>query len=138
VSTLFRLILAVSLNGLLAAPFFFVTVTAQAKDASPIAAYDVDKDGTLDLVEVKAAAAAAFDRLDRDHDGSLDPKELRSQLSPDEFAAADTDHDGTVSKEEYLALAERLFKEADTDHDGTLSKGLVRSNAGRTLLRLLK
>jgi len=135
---MFRLILVVALNGFLATPSAFVAMAAHAKAASPIAAYDIDKNGTLDLDEVKAAAAAAFDRLDKDHASSLDRKALRANLSPEEFAAADADHDGTVSKDEYLALVERLFKEADTDHDGTLSKGLVHSKAGRTLLRLLK
>jgi hypothetical protein len=46
---MFRLILALGLNGFLATPSAFVATAAHAKAASPIAAYDIDKDGTLDL-----------------------------------------------------------------------------------------
>lgn len=38
--------------------------------ADPIKTFDLDADGTLDLGEVKKAAAELFARLDRDHDGS--------------------------------------------------------------------
>ena len=61
-----------------------------------------------------------FDRLDRDHDGTLTARELRGRLSAREFTAADTDKDGTLSKDEYLAVVERRFKAADTDNDGTI------------------
>ena len=32
----------------------------------------------LDLAEAKTAAAALFDTLEKDHDGTLDAKELKS------------------------------------------------------------
>jgi hypothetical protein len=53
---------------------------------NPIKMFDTDADGTLDLDEVKKAAAALFARLaivqqrfnaaERDNDGTLDAKEL--------------------------------------------------------------
>ena len=35
---------------------------------------------TLDLAEVKKAASALFAKLDRDHDGTLDKRELAGQV----------------------------------------------------------
>jgi Ca2+-binding EF-hand superfamily protein len=79
-----------------------------------------------------------FDKLERDHDGTLDKRELAGRLTAKELAAADTDHDGTLTRDEYLALVEQRFSAADPDHDGTLDAKELNSKAGRALLRLLK
>jgi Ca2+-binding EF-hand superfamily protein len=79
-----------------------------------------------------------FDRLDRDHDGTLDRRELRGRLSARELDDADPDHDGTLTKSEYLAVVAKRFNAADPDHDGTLDAKELRSNAGQALLRLLR
>ncbi len=109
-----------------------------APAAGPIKMFDLDSDGTLDLGEVKKAAADLFARLDRDHDGTLDKRELAGRLSAHEWAAADPDHDGTLSLDEYLAVVEKRFKTANRDGDGTLDAKELRTPAGRALLRLLK
>jgi hypothetical protein len=76
---------------------------------------------TVNLDQAKAAASAAFDRIERgDKDGTLEGRELKGRVTREELAAVDTDHDGTLSKEEYLALVEKLFREADTDNEGVL------------------
>jgi hypothetical protein len=115
-----------------AAPTF-----AWATSFSPVAHFDTDHDGTVDLAEAKKAASALFDKLDTDKDGTLDLKELKGRLSRNALNAADPDHDHTVSKDEYLALIERWFRAADRDHDGTLDAAEFRTPAGRALLRLL-
>jgi len=97
---------------------------------------DPDHDGTVDLAEAKAAASELFDRLDRDHDGTLDSRELRGRLDPKGLAAADPDHDGTLTKSEYLVVVEKQFRAADPDNDGTLDAKELRSPAGRALIRL--
>lgn len=107
------------------------------KTATPVARFDTDHDGTVDLAEAKAAAAKLFDRLDTDKDGTLTVRELRGRLSHRAFAAADTDHDGTLTKDEYLALVERHFKATDADNDGTVSASEFHRPAGRALVRLL-
>jgi len=56
--------------------------------------FDTDNDGTIDLAEAKKAASSAFDKLERDHDGTLDKRELARRLTAKELAAADPDHDG--------------------------------------------
>ncbi len=104
----------------------------------PIKAFDLDGDGTLDLAEAKKAASALFARLDRDHEGTLDKRELAGRLSAREVAAADPDHDGTLTRDEYLAIVEKRFNAANRDGDGTLDAKELRSSAGRALLRLLR
>ena len=102
-----------------------------------ISKYDTDKDKTLSLDEVKAAAAAHFDKLNKDGDSTLEASEVKGILGEKAFKAADTDHDGTLSKPEYLALVEKLFSKADTDHDGKLTATELRSHAGQALKRLI-
>jgi Ca2+-binding EF-hand superfamily protein len=120
----------------------FLPVTSfQARAASrrdPIKLFDTDADGTLDLAEVKKAATALFARLDRDHDGTLDRRELAGRLSARELAAADPDHDGTLTLDEYLAVVEQRFNAANPDRDGTLDAKELSTPAGRALLRLLR
>jgi Ca2+-binding EF-hand superfamily protein len=109
-----------------------------AADPDPIKLFDLDADGTLDLGEVKKAAADLFARLDSDHDGTLDKRELAGRLNARELAAADPDHDGTLTLDEYLAVVEKRFNAANRDADGTLDARELRTPAGRALLRLLK
>jgi Ca2+-binding EF-hand superfamily protein len=116
-----------------AAPAF-----AMARSLSPVARFDTDHDGTVDLAEAKKAAADVFDRLDIDRDGTVDIKELKGRLSRKAFNAADPDKDKTLTKEEYLAAVEQRFKAADPDHDGTISAAEFRTTSGRALLRLLE
>jgi hypothetical protein len=112
--------------------------SAASRSANPIKMFDTDNDGTLDLTEVKKAATALFTKLDRDHDGSLDKRELGGRLSAKELASADPDHDGTLTLEEYLAVVEQRFNAANSDGDSTLEAKELNSKAGRALLRLLK
>lgn len=111
---------------------------AASRRASPIKMFDTDNDGTLDLAEVKKAAANLFARLDRDHDGTLDRRELAGRLTAKEFAAADLDHDGTLTLDEYLAVVEQRFNAANPDQDGTLDAKELNPRAGQALLRLLR
>jgi Ca2+-binding EF-hand superfamily protein len=101
-------------------------------------ALDPDRDGTVSLAEAKAAASRLFTRLDRDHDGTLDRRELRGRMVSKEFGAADGDHDGTLDKAEYLAAVQKAFKAADGDNDGTVDAKELSSPRGRVLLRLLR
>ena len=111
---------------------------AASRPTGPVAMFDTDNDGTLDLMEVNKAASALFAKLDRDHDGTVDKRELAGRLSAKELAAADPDHDGTLTLDEYLAVVEQRFNAANPDAGGTLDAKELNSKAGRALLRLLK
>jgi len=113
-------------------------VRAQTPLPPSVANWDPDKDGTLDIAEVKKAASDKFDALDTDHDSTLDAKELAHRVSKVHLAASDPDKDGTLSKDEYMVLVEKRFKAADPDGDGTLSAEELKSPAGKSLLLLLK
>jgi len=110
---------------------------AAAAKTGPVARFDTDNDGTVDLNEAKNAASALFDKLDTDKDGTLDLKELAGRLTHKDFTAADPDSDGTLSKDEYLAVVEKRFKAADPDNDGTVSAAEFKTVAGRSLSQLL-
>src|SRR6201985_332487 len=129
-----RSILLTSVAFLATGPVYALAASAH----DPVKMFDLDSDGTLDLAEVKKAAAALFARLDPDHDGTLDKRELRGRLTARELAAADPDHDGTLSLDEYLAVVEKRFNAANRDNDGTLDAKELRTPAGRALLRLLR
>jgi hypothetical protein len=115
----------------------FMTCISGTALASPMK-YDIDKDGTLDLAEMEAAAGAAFDRLDKDSDKTLAYDEAKGQVSKKAFIAADPDKDATLTKDEYIAMAEKLFKAADVNNEGTLDRTELKSRAGRALLKLLR
>ena len=115
-----------------------LTRRPEERQADPSRAYDIDKDGTLDLAEVKSAAAARFDELNPDADDSLDEREAAPVLQGQAFRQADANGDGKVSKAEYLAYVERMFLLANPDKDGTLDRAELASEAGQALLRLMR
>ena len=108
------------------------------RQTDPIRAFDIEKDGRLDVAECKSAAAARFDELNPDADDRLDPREAAPVLDAQAFRLADTNGDGQVNKAEYLAYVERLFREADADKGETLTRAELDSERGRALLRLLR
>ncbi len=87
---------------------------------------------------MKRPITALFAKLDRDHDGTLDRRELAGRLTATELEAADPDHDGTLTIDEYLAVVERRFNAANPDKDGNLDAKELNTRAGQALLRLLK
>ena len=128
------------LRNLAVTSLIVVTLPAfgKSRQLNPIKMFDTDNDGTVDLAEAKKAASALFDKLDRDHDGTLDKRELAVRLSAKEFAAADPDHDGTLTKDEYLTVVEQRFNAANLDSDGTLDAKEFGTKAGQSLMRLLR
>ena len=59
------------LNFLAAIGSILVGWPAFAAPSRAIRLLDTDNDGTVDLDEAKKAASALFDKLDRDHEGTL-------------------------------------------------------------------
>ncbi len=98
--------------------------------------WDTDHDGTLSVDEIKKAAIARFEELDRNHKGRLSRSQLAGALTFQQFRRADKDKDGTLNQDEFLSVIEELFHAADKDHDGTLDKKELGSSAGRTFLKL--
>ena len=106
--------------------------------ADPLQAFDVNKNGKLELAEVKSAAAARFDELNPDQDDKLDEREAAPVLPGEAFRTADTDKDGTVSKAEYLAYVEEMVVAANPDADGSLDRAELDSKAGQALMHMLR
>lgn len=106
--------------------------------ADPMQAFDVNKNGKLELAEVKSAAAARFDELNPDQDDALDEREAAPVLPGESFRAADTNKDGKVSKAEYLAYVEQMFNAANPDGDGALERAELDGKNGQALLKMLR
>jgi len=112
--------------------------------ADAVKLFDKDGDGTIDLKEAKAAAAAMFDTLDVDHDGTLTNKELGGraevlrQLMPSPNPYKMFAVEGSMTRDDYLSLTETRFKLADTDNEGKLDAKELDSEAGQSLLKLLQ
>lgn len=113
-------------------------LAAPAMTKVDVAAFDPDKDGTIDLNEAQAAASAAFDKLDPDKDGTLDAKELKGRLTEADIKQFDPDSDGTIDKKEWLAAVVGQFKAADPDNDGTIDARELSSPAGSALVALMR
>ena len=101
------------------------------------AAIDSNRDGKLDLDEIKRAAAALFDELDMDRRGALSRSKLGRRLSGKDLASAGMGKHGMLTKDEYLSIVELRFGTADADHDGTISRAEFYSTAGLALRRLI-
>lgn len=112
--------------------------------ADAVKVFDKDGDGSVDLKEAKAAAAALFDMLDVDHDGTLTNKELggRAEVmrqilpSPNPYKMFAVE--GAMNRDDYLSLTETRFKLADPDNDGKLDAKELDTEAGQALLKLLQ
>jgi len=99
--------------------------------------WDTDHDGTLSVEEIKKAADARFEALDRKHEGYLTRSQLAGMVSFQQFRKADSNHGGKLDKAEFLSLVEKLFLEAARDRDGTLERKELGSSAGKALLRMM-
>ena len=104
-----------------------------------LALMNKDNDNTVDRKEFLDYMSAEFTKADRDHDGTLDVRELgqlRMELAIPQgqrrntaeiesggkqwLALMNKDNDNTVDMKEFLDYMSAEFAKADRDHDGTL------------------
>lgn len=114
---------------------------AHAQADSPrqaqFAQLDGNGDGRVSLDEYRAAAKAAFDAIDSDHNYNVSVEELAAanpqrdgELSPAQrIALADGNHDGILSDAENRAAADARFERIDADGDGALTLDELKSGA---------
>ncbi|MDM0052940.1 EF-hand domain-containing protein [Variovorax sp. J22R115] len=67
--------------------------------------------------------AAAFEKADPDHDGTVSWAEARKfGITRRDFEHANPDKDGTLDRKEFVAAITYQFNEANPDNDGTLDR----------------
>jgi hypothetical protein len=109
-----------------------------APAATPGLSWDTDKNSVVDWAETHAAASAKFDKLDANHDGYVEARELAAaNVDKSVLDKGDKDHDGKLTKDEYLALVRASFDAADSDHGGTVSAAEIQTAAGQNLVLLV-
>ena len=100
------------------------------------AAIDSNRDGKLDLDEIKKAAAALFDELDMNRSAVLSRSKLGRRLSGKDLPSGGMGKYGMLTKDEYLSIVELRFAATDADHDGTITRAEFYSSACLALRRL--
>lgn len=88
----------------------------------------VDKDGKLTRAELEAGLRRDFDAADLNHNGVLEPDEMRAvnqqRWTDDQSAISplqDWNGDGVVDFNEFAANARPLFRQYDRNRDGVLT-----------------
>jgi EF hand len=88
----------------------------------------VDKDGKLTIAELEAGLHKDFDAADLNHDGVLEPNEVRAvneaRWKEDQSAMSpliDWKGNGLIDFDEFAATARALFHEYDRNGDGVLT-----------------
>jgi Ca2+-binding EF-hand superfamily protein len=91
--------------------------------------YDADRDGKVTAAEFNAGLHAEFAAADINHDGVLDPAEVRAvneaRIALQASAATpliDWNDDGHVDFHEFAAAPRALFEQIDQNSDGVLDK----------------
>ena len=87
-----------------------------------------DKDGKVTRAAMEAGLRKDFDAADTNHDGMLEPDEMRAvndkRWNEDRAATSplvDWNHKGYVDFNDFAATARSLFDQMDTNGDGVLS-----------------
>jgi uncharacterized membrane protein YgcG len=88
----------------------------------------LDKDGKVTRAAMEAGLRKDFDAADTNHDGMLEPDEMRvvndKRWNEDRSATSplvDWNHKGYVDFNDFAATARSLFDQMDTNGDGVLS-----------------
>lgn len=93
-----RTLIAVAIAGLFAIPF---AASAAGNSSKAAASGSGASQGKSD-----GGAAAMFQRLDKNHDGSLSMAEVKGTPHEKEFKQLDKNHDGKLSKAEHASAPE--------------------------------
>ncbi len=81
----------------------------QTREQKRFGRYDPNRDGSITRVEMMSSRAAAFRKLDKDHNNLLSFEEWAVRTS-DRFAGADADRNGRLTPQEFATTAPKRAK----------------------------
>jgi hypothetical protein len=119
-----------------------VSIGLAGSPASAMSGADVlkrlnhDRDQSLEIPEVITAATATFNKINPDHDMTLEAAETKHILTAEEWKQFNVDGDSTLELDEWLAIARARFKAADTAGNGKLTAAELDTPAGQSLIQM--
>jgi hypothetical protein len=95
-----------------------------------------DQDQSLEISEVITAATATFNKINPDHDMTLEAAETKHILTAEEWKQFNLDGDSTLELDEWLAIARARFKAADTADTAKLTAAELDTPTGQSLVQM--
>lgn len=126
----------------IAAAGFVATAGVPAAEAghkvcSIIGKYDRNRDGKLNVFEVKRAGRATFKAINTDGDRTLEPSEVSDRIGPKTFDKYNKIKRKGLDRVEWLRLVKARFYKANSDGDRTIECDELKTPAGRRLLAVI-
>ena len=119
-NTSMRLLLALALGGILAAPANAQVKADPAPDRFDVA--DANHDGKVDRAEYDGFVAELVLLYDTNRDGKLSHDEVANARDPSKFERIDADHDGFLTAQEVEAFSGSDFAAMDGNGDGVIDR----------------
>ena len=133
--------ISLSLAALAAAGFaaFAAAPVAEAghHTCSIIGKYDRNRDGKLDVFEVKRAGKATFKAINKDGDRTLEHAEVRDRVGPKTFDKYNVIKRRGLDRIEWTRLVKARFYAANRDGDRTIECDELKTKAGHRLLAVI-
>lgn len=134
--------LALSLAALTAAGFvsFATAPAAEAghyDECSIIAKYDRNRDGKLNVFDVKRAGRATFKAINKDGDFTLEHDEVHKRIGPKTFDKYNKIKRKGLDRVEWSRLVKARFYAANRDGDRTIECDELKTKAGHRLLAVI-
>ena len=133
--------IAISLAAIAAAGFAALAAAPAAlagnHACSIIGKIDRNRDGKLDVFEVKRAGKAAFAAINKDGDRTLEHAEVRERIGPKTFDKYNVIKRKGLDRVEWTRLVKSRFHAANADGDRTIECDELKTKAGHRLLAVI-
>lgn len=106
-------------------------------ECSIIGKLDRNRDGKLNIFEVKRGGKAAFKSINKDNDFTLEPSEVSDRIGPKTFDKYNKIKGKGLDRVEWTRLVKARFYAANRDGDRTIECDELKTKAGHRLLAVI-